>query len=406
MRTITLGLLGLGTVGSGVVKLLQTQQAKLEQTADVHFHLKRVAVAHLAKHRNDPLPAGTVLTDQIDDVLNDQEIQVVIETMGTIDLAREVIKKAIYRGKSVITANKDLLAIDGPQLAELARFRHVDFMYEASVAGGIPILRVLSNSLVTDQISQITGIINGTANYILTAMSTDGLSYQDALAGAQAKGYAEPDPTNDVKGIDTANKLSILSQFAFGRALDPHQLTITGIDQVCKSQLVAASQLGYTVKLLAIAHRKGDCIYTFVGPALLPHDAQLANIAGVQNAIEVNSSALGTTVYTGPGAGAEPTANSILSDLVAVADHIVNFDCGKEFNGYHNQLATQVINKLPQAYLVTAKDKPASDLQWQQETSGNGWWAGISPTLSAQTADHLQEQCTEPLLPLANSWSL
>lgn len=406
MRTITLGLLGLGTVGSGVVKLLQAQQAKLAQTAQVHFHLKRVAVAHIAKHQNDPLPTDTVLTDNISDVLNDPDIQVVIETMGTVDLARDVIKQAIYRGKSIITANKDLLATDGPQLAELARFRHVDFMYEASVAGGIPILRVLSNSLVTDQISQITGIINGTANYILTAMSAEGLSYQDALAGAQAKGYAEPDPTNDVKGIDTANKLSILSQFAFGRALDPHQLTVTGIDQVCKQQLAAASQLGYAVKLLAIARRKDDCIFTFVGPALLPQDSQLAQIAGVQNAIEVNSSALGTTVYTGPGAGAEPTANSILSDLVAVADHIVNFDCGKEFNGYHNHLATKIINDLPQAYLAVAKQAPAVDVDWQKKSSGSDWWAGITPTLSVQEATDLQKQCDYPLLPVANSWDL
>lgn len=406
MRTITLGLLGLGTVGSGVVKLLQAQQAKLEQTAQVHFHLKRVAVAHLAKHRNDPLPSGTVLTDNIDDVLNDQDIQVVIETMGTVNLARDVIKKAIYRGKSVITANKDLLATDGPQLAELARFRHVDFMYEASVAGGIPILRVLSNSLVTDQISQITGIINGTANYILTAMSTGGLSYQDALAEAQEKGYAEPDPTNDVQGIDTANKLSILSQFAFGRALDPRQLTITGIDRVAKQQLAAASQLGYAVKLLAIARRKGDCIFTFVGPALLPQTTQLAQIAGVQNAIEVHSSALGTTVYTGPGAGAEPTANSILSDLVAVADHIINFDSGKEFNGYHNQLATNAINKHPQAYLATAAQAPTVNFSWQVETGAKHWWAGITPTLSAAEAATLQKQCDYPLLPIANSWSL
>lgn len=412
MRTITLGLLGLGTVGSGVVKLLQSQQAKLEQTANAHFVLKTVAVHHLAKHVNDPLPAGTKLTDQIDDVINDQNIQVVIETMGTIDLARKVIEQAIYHGKSIITANKDLLATDGPRLADLASDRHVDFMYEASVAGGIPILRVLSNSLVTDQINQVTGIINGTANYILTAMNDQGWTYADALKAAQDKGYAEPDPTNDVKGIDTANKLSILSQFAFGRALAPQTLDIHGIDQISATQLTLARQLGYTTKLLAIAKRVANTIYTFVGPACLTQDDQLAQVAGVQNAIAVNSAALGTTVYTGPGAGAEPTANSILSDLVAVADHIENFDCGKEFNGYHNHLASQHLAEVPQACLVTIpklKESPKVNFDWVKVTADEAGWGGITPALDPDQRIELKENLATlsdqvQFLPIANSW--
>lgn len=182
------------------MKLLQEHAAKIEQTTNVHFILKRVAVAHLDKPRNVSLPDKTILTDQIDEVLNDPEIQIIVETMGTVNRARQAITQAIYNHKSVITANKDLLAIDGPRLAQLAKSRHVDFLYEASVAGGIPILRVLSSSLVTDQISQVTGIINGTANYILSAMTSENVSYDKALMNAQKKAMRKQTPLMMLRG--------------------------------------------------------------------------------------------------------------------------------------------------------------------------------------------------------------
>lgn len=385
MQTITIGLLGLGTVGGGVVKLLQEHASKIEQTTGVHFVLKRVAVAHLNKPRKVNLPAETILTDQIDDVINDPEIQVIVETMGTVNLAREAIVQAIYNHKSVITANKDLLAIDGPKLAQLAESRHVDFLYEASVAGGIPILRVLSSSLVTDQITQVAGIINGTANYILSAMASDNVSYDKALMAAQAKGYAEANPINDVKGIDTANKLSILSQFAFGKALNPTKLGVRGIDQLTSAQLASAKQFGYTIKLLAIAKRLGDQLYTFVGPTLVNKNDQLAQINGVQNAVAVESNALGSSVYTGAGAGAEPTANSILSDLAAAANDILDYDCGSAFNNYHEELKPCKLNDAPQSYLITVYDcssRPVDNIDWQIETSGDHYWSGITPVIT------------------------
>ncbi|MCI1974900.1 MAG: homoserine dehydrogenase [Limosilactobacillus sp.] len=386
MQTITIGLLGLGTVGSGVAKLLQEHAAKIEQTTNVHFVLKRVAVAHLNKPRKVSLPAETSLTDQIDEVINDPKIQIVIETMGTINLARHAIIQAIYNHKSVITANKDLLAIDGPQLARLAQSRHVDFLYEASVAGGIPILRVLSSSLVTDQVSQVTGIINGTANYILSAMTKDSVSYEKALMAAQAKGYAEANPTNDVKGIDTANKLSILSQFAFGKALNPKKLGVHGIDQLTAEQLTSAKQFGYTIKLLAIAKRLDNQLYTFVGPTLIKQNDQLAKIDGVQNAVAIKSNALGSSVYTGPGAGAKPTANSILSDLVAAANDILDYDCGSAaFNNYHEVLKPHKLSELPQSYLIIAygqSAKPSKQINWQNETSGQNYWSGLTPVIT------------------------
>lgn len=394
MQTITIGLLGLGTVGGGVVKLLQEHAPKIEQTTGVHFVLKRVAVAHLNKPRKVELPPETVLTDQLDTVINDPEIQIIVETMGTVNLARHAITQAIYNHKSVITANKDLLAIDGPQLAQLAKSRHVDFLYEASVAGGIPILRVLSSSLVTDQITQVAGIINGTANYILSAMASDGVSYDKALMDAQAKGYAEANPTNDVKGIDAANKLSILSQFAFGKALDPTQLGVRGIDQLTAAQLASAKQFSYVIKLLAIANRLGDHLYTFVGPSLVDHDDQLAQINGVQNAVAVQSNALGSSVYTGPGAGAKPTANSILSDLAAAANDILDYDCGSAFNNYHEELVPCKLNSVPQEYLITVYDwtkAPTDQIDWQKEDHGDHYWSGLTPVISYDQLNFLLE---------------
>lgn len=394
MRTIKIGLLGLGTVGGGVVKLLQEHAAKIEQTTNVHFILKRVAVAHLNKPRKVSLPDETILTDQIDEVLNDPEIQIIVETMGTINRARQAIVQAIYNHKSVITANKDLLAIDGPKLAQLAKSRHVDFLYEASVAGGIPILRVLSSSLVTDQITQVSGIINGTANYILSAMVSDNLSYDKALMNAQQKGYAEANPVNDVKGIDAANKLSILSQFAFGKALDPTNLNIRGIDQLTSAQLASAKQFGYTIKLLAIAKRLSNRLYTFVGPSLVDNNDQLAQVNGVQNAVAIESNALGSSVYTGPGAGAKPTANSILSDLAAAANDILDYDCGNAFNNYYSELNPCTLTNAPQSYLITVYDRstrPVDTIDWQIETSNNHYWSGLTPVISHKKLNSLLE---------------
>lgn len=209
METITIGLLGLGTVGKGVVTLLQKQAAKIARTQDFRFKLKSVAVHNLDRHQNDDLPAGTILTDKVTTVVDDPEIQIVVEAMGTIEPAKVAICQAILNGKSIISANKDLLATAGEEILQLAKTAKVDFFYEASVAGGIPILRVLSSSLETDQISQITGIINGTANYVLTAMDRENKDYATALKDAQELGYAEADPTNDVQGIDEIGRAHV-----------------------------------------------------------------------------------------------------------------------------------------------------------------------------------------------------
>lgn len=252
--TIEVGMLGLGTVGSGVVERLTQAARKIEQTQGIRLHLAAVAVNHLNAPRAVKLPIGTRLTDSLTNVVCDQRIQLIIEVMGTVATAKSAIKAALNQGKSVVTANKDLIATAGAELTALARRQHCDLFYEASVAGGIPILRTLTDSYATDNIQSVDGIINGTANYILSAM-TAGQTYEDALAAAQAAGYAEADPTNDVGGIDAAYKLMILSRFAFGQGLTFQQVAPVGITGLSATICQTVAQHGWQIKLLAQAYQ-------------------------------------------------------------------------------------------------------------------------------------------------------
>ena len=417
MRTITIGLLGLGTVGKGVVALLQKQAPKISRTQEFQFKLKSVAVHNLARHQNDDLPAGTILTDKVATVVDDPEIQIVIEAMGTIEAAKVAICQAILNGKSIISANKDLLATAGPELLDLAKTAKVDFFYEASVAGGIPILRILSSSLETDQITQITGIINGTANYVLTAMDREKQDYATALQAAQKLGYAESDPTNDVQGIDATYKLIILSRFAFGQSLRCADVPSQGITAITPAQLQSADQLGLKIKLLAVAKEFNHQLFSFVGPAALPATEPLAHVNGVQNAIAIQSDALGETTYTGPGAGAAPTANSILSDLLATGDDIVKGNCGREFNSYRRPACARSLAAVPQRYLITIAGtgnllsivSSVPTAQWERQVTGNHYWSGLTPVITKTQLTALMKELQKShqqvaALPLANSW--
>lgn len=264
--TIEVGMLGLGTVGSGVVERLTRSAAKIEQTQGIRLHLAAVAVNHLNAPRTVQLPIGTRLTDSLTNVVCDRKIQLVIEVMGTVATAKKAIVAALNQGKAVVTANKDLIATAGPELAALAKKQGCDLFYEASVAGGIPILRTLTDSYVTDNVQAVSGIINGTANYMLSAMAT-GQSYEQALATAQAAGYAEANPTNDVAGIDAAYKLMILSRFAFGQELSLPQIAPTGITHLSASICRLAAENGWQIKLLAQIQRHGSGLYCRVAPS-------------------------------------------------------------------------------------------------------------------------------------------
>ncbi|PRO78167.1 homoserine dehydrogenase [Lactiplantibacillus pentosus] len=349
--TIEVGMLGLGTVGSGVVERLTQAARKIEQTQGIRLHLAAVAVNHLNAPRAVKLPIGTRLTDSLTNVVCDQRIQLIIEVMGTVATAKSAIKAALNQGKSVVTANKDLIATAGAELTALARRQHCDLFYEASVAGGIPILRTLTDSYATDNIQSVDGIINGTANYILSAM-TAGQTYEDALAAAQAAGYAEADPTNDVGGIDAAYKLMILSRFAFGQGLTFQQVAPVGITGLSATICQTVAQHGWQIKLLAQAYQHNQQLYCRVAPVAVAQTQPLSEIVGVQNAIAVQSDAIGASLYTGPGAGSTATANSVLNDVIVAAQHLVNGQSAVNTALPVNQGAVTNLADLPQDYLV------------------------------------------------------
>ena len=317
-NAIGIGLIGLGTVGTGVVQLLQDAPSAMRRRRHVEFDIRRVAVRDPRKARDVELADGVVVGD-VQQVLDDPTIQIVVELTGAAP-AYEWIRDALSGGKSVVTANKAVIALHGAELFDIAQEQGVDLMFEASVAGGIPIIRSLRNGLVANRVESLHGILNGTTNYILTRMTRGEGNYADILADAQAEGYAEPDPTADVSGADAASKLAILSRIAFQTTGTADDIYCEGIERIESSDIDFARELGYTIKLLAIARHTAAGVEARVHPAMLRSDSLLANIHAEQNAIEVVGSAVGTQVFTGAGAGKMPTASAVVSDLVELAE--------------------------------------------------------------------------------------
>lgn len=319
---IKVGLLGCGTVGGGVVQLLRSNAAYIEARVGAPIEISRVLVRDADKERVVGLDRSRITTDARS-ILEDASIDVVVEVIGGVDPAREHLVAAIERGKQVVTANKMLLASHGADLLERARLRGVDFAFEGAVGGGIPVIRVLRDSLASDTIVSVAGIINGTSNYVLTRMQKGGLTFDAAVAEAQAKGYAEADPTLDVGGGDAAHKLVVLSMIAFGARLDGVHVSTEGIDTVEPIDHAFAERFGFVVKQLGIAKLRGDgpdaALELRVHPALVAKDAPLANINGVLNAVAIEGRALGPCLLSARGAGDMPTAVSVVADLVDVA---------------------------------------------------------------------------------------
>lgn len=319
---IKVGLLGCGTVGGGVVQLLRANAAYLEARVGAPIDVARVLVRDPAKDRVPELDRGRLTTDP-EVVLGDDSIDVIVEVMGGLDPAQGLLVRAIEAGKQVVTANKMLLALRGLDLLERAKKRGVDLAFEGAVGGGIPVIRVLRDALASDTIASLSGIVNGTSNYILTRMRADGLSFDVALKEAQAKGFAEADPELDVDGGDAAHKLVILAMLAFGARLDGAKIPTEGIRGVEPVDHELAERFGYVIKHLAVAKEKaaagGGPLELRVHPALVAKDAPLANINGVLNAIAIEGRALGPCLLSGPGAGDLPTAVSVVADLVDVA---------------------------------------------------------------------------------------
>lgn len=312
---IKIALLGLGTVGSGVLKIIKNNQKKIKQTSGEEIVIKKALVCNLKKHQN--MAKEVELTTNFDDILHDAEIKIVVELMGGLHPAKECISDALNAGKNVVTANKDLMATFGSELIALAAKNKRDLMYDASVAGGIPILRTLSTSYASDKISEIQGIINGTTNYILSQMGEKGLSYDKALKNAQKFGFAEADTTNDVTGKDAAYKIVILSKFVFGTKISINDFTIEGINHLQKFDIEQAQAMGYVIKLIGIAKNIAGKLFVEVALCLLPNNAIMAHIKNEINALQIKSKSHGTAIFTGPGAGSLATANSVMSDVIA-----------------------------------------------------------------------------------------
>ncbi len=315
---IKVGLLGCGTVGGGVLQLLRANAAYLEARVGASFDVVRVLVRDPEKERVPELDRARLTTDP-EGILGDPAIDVVIEVMGGVEPARGHLTRAIEAGKQVVTANKMLLALHGGDLLERAKKRGVDLAFEGAVGGGIPVIRVLRDALASDTIASLSGIVNGTSNYILTRMRQDGLSFEAALKEAQEKGYAEADPGLDVDGGDAAHKLVVLAMLAFGARLDGAQIPTEGIRGIEPVDHAFADRFGYVVKHLAVAKDRAGALELRVHPALVAKDAPLANINGVLNAIAVEGRALGPCLLSGRGAGDLPTAVSVVADVVDVA---------------------------------------------------------------------------------------
>ncbi len=322
MKTIEVGLLGFGTVGSGVVKLLQENAGRLERRVGAGLRIRRIAVRDLARSRSVAVDPA-LLTDNPAEVVADPAIQIVVEVMGGLDPARAYCLEALQRGKHVVTANKALLATHGVDLYQAAAEHRVDLGFEASVCGGIPVIRLLREGLVANRITSLLGIINGTCNYILTKMTEEDRPFAEVLAAAQARGYAEADPSLDVGGIDAAHKLQILASIAYDTAIPFEQVFVEGIEGITPGDIAYARELGYRIKLLAIAKESGGDLEVRVHPTLIPHDHLLASVGGVYNAIWLHGDAVGSQMFSGRGAGPMPTASAVVSDLVEIATNVV-----------------------------------------------------------------------------------
>jgi len=337
--TVKIALLGFGTVASGVPFLLKENGEKIKQSAHSEIEVAKVLVKD-EDEKNRLLAAGNDFNfvTNVDDILSDQDITIVVELMGRIEPAKTFITRALEAGKHVVTANKDLLAVHGAELLEIAKANKVALYYEAAVAGGIPILRTLANSLASDKITRVLGVVNGTSNFMMTKMVEEGWSYDDALAEAQRLGFAESDPTNDVDGIDAAYKMVILSQFAFGMKVAFDDVAHKGIRNITPEDVAVAQDLGYVVKLVGSIEETPSGIAAEVTPTFLPKAHPLASVNGVMNAVFVESIGIGESMYYGPGAGQKPTATSVVADIVRIVRRLNDGTIGKDFNEYSRDL--------------------------------------------------------------------
>lgn len=317
---INIGLLGMGTVGTGVIKIMNANACNIDQKVGIPVHIKKILVRNLAKARLVDTQAE--ITTDAYAVINDPDIQIIVEVIGGETPAKDYILAALNAGKHVVTANKDVVAKYGRELFAAAEANHVDLLFEASVGGGIPIIRPLKQCLAANRIYEVMGIVNGTTNYMLTKMTKERMEFNEVLAEAQAKGYAEADPTADVGGWDAARKAAILASIAFNTRVTLEDVYVEGITSISLQDIDYATELGYEIKLLAVAKEYDNGVNVRVHPAFIPISHPLAAVNDVFNAIYVKGDAVGETMFYGRGAGEMPTASAVSADIVDVARDI------------------------------------------------------------------------------------
>ncbi|MFH0702967.1 MAG: homoserine dehydrogenase [bacterium] len=340
---VSIGLLGLGTVGKGVVKVLK----KFD-----NIEIKKIAVKNIDKKREIADLDQSILTNDAYSVVDDPEIKILVEVVGGVNPCLDLIKRAIQNKKHIVTANKELIAKHGEELFKLARKHNVVILYEAAVAGGIPIIMPLKQSLAANKITKIAGILNGTTNYILSRMETEGSEFETILKDAQRLGYAEADPSGDIQGYDAAYKIAILSSLAFNKRININEIYREGIDRINPVDIAYASEFGYKIKLIALAQAENnDKVDIRVHPMLVPKIHPLANINQVLNAVVVESDIVGQVMFAGPGAGELPTASSVVGDILAITSELDRTDyilpmmrCKHELDAQHLKI-DETMNK-------------------------------------------------------------
>ncbi len=327
-KTVNVGLLGFGTVGSGVARILLEQSELLRQRAGMSIRLARICDLDITTSRGFPV-ASDILTDDVISLINDPELDIFIELIGGLEPARTFVLEAIQKGKHVITANKALLAAHGHEIFEAAARHGVELGFEASVGGGIPVVKAVKEGLVANRLQTVMGIMNGTANYILSRMTEEGMAFQDVLADAQRLGYAEADPSYDVEGIDTAHKLVIMAMLAFGTPVELSDIYIEGISRLSPLDISFAKEFGYRIKLLAIARNGNNGLELRVHPTMIPSEHLLAQVGGAYNAFYFVGDSVGKVFLYGLGAGQMPTGSAVVADVVDVARNLAGGTIGR-----------------------------------------------------------------------------
>ena len=352
MKTVKIALLGFGTVSQGTFNLLQDNVDLITNRSGVTIEISKIFVRSPDKYTNITLPSTAQYVTNIDDVLNDESIAIVVELMGGTTFAKDCVEAVLKHGKSVVTANKDLLAEAGPYLFDLAYKNHVDLRFEASVLGGIPIIRTLYDSLGGNRITELVGIMNGTTNFILSKMTDEGLSYGDVLKEAQDLGYAEADPTADVEGLDAARKLAILASISFNRRIFFEDVTVEGITKIDTEDISFGKEFGYNIKLIGIAKESSKGLSLNVYPAFVPLTHPLASVRGSYNAIYIKGNGIDDAMFYGRGAGSLPTGSSVVSDIMEVAKNVAFESTGRFKPFYFDQKNIYSPGKIQSSYYM------------------------------------------------------